>query len=121
MTTSSSEQLGKFIHSHREAKGLSMRALAADAKVDFSYIAHLERGSRVQPSQAVLRRLAGALGVQPDDLFTLAGYQLPEELPTLAPYLRAKYDLSDDAVAELERLFDEVSQRSGSRAKRGRR
>jgi hypothetical protein len=40
------------------------------------------------------------------DLYGLAGYEIPEGLPTLQPYLRAKYDLPPEAVADLERYFE---------------
>lgn len=36
----------------------------------------------------------------------MVGYEIPERLPSFSPYLRTKYDLPPEAVAELERYFD---------------
>lgn len=51
--------------------GFSIRDLAAKARVSPSYISNLENGSRNgYPSFAIVRRLADALEVEPDDLFS---------------------------------------------------
>lgn len=47
----------------RIAKGLTQRALATKAKVTPGYVAQIEMGQKRNPSLAVLRRLAKALGV----------------------------------------------------------
>lgn len=52
----------------REARGLSQRDLAVKAKVSGAYIAQLETGMRKNPSLAVLKRLAKALGVPVGEL-----------------------------------------------------
>jgi transcriptional regulator with XRE-family HTH domain len=52
----------------REQKGLSQRDLAAKAKVTQPYIALLERAEKQNPSLAVLKRLAKALGVPVTEL-----------------------------------------------------
>ena len=41
-----------------------------------------------------------------EDLYALAGYKTPDELPTFRPYMRAKYDLPPEAVRELESYFE---------------
>ncbi len=50
--------------------------------------------------------IARALEVDFEDLYSLAGYESPERLPTFRPYLRAKYELPPEAVADLERYFE---------------
>ena len=50
--------------------------------------------------------IARALKVDFEDLYSLAGYESPERLPTFQPYLRAKYELPPEAVADLERYFE---------------
>ena len=47
----------------RTKKELSQRELAQKAGVSDGYIAHLETGLRKNPSLAVLKRIAKALGV----------------------------------------------------------
>jgi len=56
-------RLSGVITRPREVKGVSQRDLAQKAKVTPGYIAQLEMGLRKNPSLAVLRRLAKALGV----------------------------------------------------------
>ena len=46
------------------------------------------------------------LNVDFEDLYGLAGYESPERLPSFRPYLRAKYELPPEAVADLERYFE---------------
>jgi transcriptional regulator with XRE-family HTH domain len=52
----------------REQLGLSQKALGGRAKVTDAYVAQLETGVRKNPSLAVLKRLAKALGVPVTDL-----------------------------------------------------
>jgi XRE family transcriptional regulator, master regulator for biofilm formation len=47
----------------RERKGLSLDAVAKQAKVTKPYLSMLESGRRKNPSLDVLKRLARALGV----------------------------------------------------------
>lgn len=62
-----------------------------------------------------LAALARGLEVPPADLFALAGIDLPDELPTLRPYLRSKYGaaLPAEALAEIARYVDGVASRYG--------
>lgn len=105
-------ELGAFIRQHREAAGLSMSGLAERARVNRSTIMRWEEGART-PGAAELAKLARALDVDFEDLFALAGYVSPLGLPTVAPYLRTKYGLSGDALAEAERMFAELIEREG--------
>jgi len=47
----------------REERGLTQETIAKHAKVTKNYITMLERGQRKNPSLAILRRIAAALGV----------------------------------------------------------
>jgi transcriptional regulator with XRE-family HTH domain len=51
----------------REANGLSLRALAAKAKMGYPYLCNVENG-KADPSLSTLRRLAKALKVKVADL-----------------------------------------------------
>ena len=55
----------------REAKGLTQMELAGRAGVTNVYISLLETRKKRNPSLAVLRRLARALGVSAGELITL--------------------------------------------------
>lgn len=103
---------GSVMRGLREAQGLSMRALGRAADIDVAYVMKLEADER-RPSPAVLARLAKVLKANAEELQALAVVNLPR----FAPYLRAKYDLSDDQVAELEMHFAAV--RKKPKTKRG--
>lgn len=60
--------LGRRVRELREARGLSLRALATEAGVSESFVSQIERGV-ANPSVASLRRLAEALGASVGALF----------------------------------------------------
>ncbi len=104
-------QLGDYVKRHRLRRRLSIRALAAEAEVDFSWLSRLERGDYASPDPRHLRQLAEALRIAAADLYVLAGYRGSEGLPGFAPYLRAKYDLPAEAIEQLEAHFDLINER----------
>ena len=112
MTTKSSRTLGSVVRAKRMDQQLTVRGLARAVELAPSSISRLE-SDKFRPTDDVLRRLARALHIQLDELRALA----PGDLPRFAPYLRAKYDLDDVAIAELEAHFESVSgqQRSSGR------
>ncbi len=71
--------------------GLSKRQLAALAHMGDSTIVRLEQGRFAAPSPAKLSQPAATLHLPLADLFVLAGYFVPDELPSFEVYLRAKY------------------------------
>jgi hypothetical protein len=50
--------------------------------------------------------MARTLSTPIEDLYGLVGYDIPERLPSFRPYLRTKYSLPPEAVADLERYFE---------------
>jgi transcriptional regulator with XRE-family HTH domain len=109
-------KLGQVIRQAREAKGLSTRKLAEAIGTTHSYIHKLEAGWFGSISPENIQSLAKALEVDPQDLFALAGYKVPEGLPTLVPYMRTKYgeDLPDEAIEELQSYFGYLRAKYGS-------
>jgi transcriptional regulator with XRE-family HTH domain len=101
------QDLARVIGETRGVKGMSMRKLAEASGLTHSFIAKLEAGRFRSVSPASLDAIARALGLPREDLFALAGYSLPSELPTFGPYLRARYgeQLPDQAMAALDELF----------------
>jgi transcriptional regulator with XRE-family HTH domain len=106
-----SAKLGAHLQQLRSERKLTMRALAARARVDFSYIGRLERGQIASPSALYLWRVARALGVEVADLYLEAGFGDAHGLPGLRPYLRAKYHLPDEAIRQLEEHFALINER----------
>jgi cytoskeletal protein RodZ len=111
MKATTREQLGQLIREARLAKGLTVREAAAKLDMDWSYYRKIEAGQYALGKYA--RPIAKLLGLNGDELEARA----VKNLPNFAPYLRAKYQLDDEAIAELEAHFTEVSK---GRKPRGR-
>jgi transcriptional regulator with XRE-family HTH domain len=63
------QQFGANLARAREARGLSQSQLARKVEVVDTYISRIETG-RAQPSFQLILALAGALDVQPGELFS---------------------------------------------------
>jgi transcriptional regulator with XRE-family HTH domain len=100
------QSLGDYIRSRRLSLGLSRAGAAEASDLDPSYWAKLENGNYIKPAPPHLSAVAEVLKVPVADLYSLAGYEIPDGLPSLQPYLRARYDLPPEAVADLERYFE---------------
>lgn len=98
-------RLGGVIRQAREALGLSIRHLSTAVDVHHSFLARLETGDYRTAKPAFLQRLSRVLELDERDLFSLAGLDAPEGLPAFTPYLRAKYDMSDEAAKALQEYF----------------
>src|SRR6478736_7078070 len=72
-----SEAFGQFIHTQRKLAKLSLRDLAALTDVSNAYLSQIERGMH-EPSVRVLRAIAEALSLPPDELLREAGLLDPE-------------------------------------------
>jgi transcriptional regulator with XRE-family HTH domain len=73
------EALGGELKRAREAGGASLQAIAEGATISAAYLHKLERGAVGTPSPRVLRRLAGALGLDYLHLMELADYLSRDE------------------------------------------
>jgi transcriptional regulator with XRE-family HTH domain len=115
LTPTQARQLGQLLRQHREQRGLGVRGLEAASGVNVSSIVSLERGDILTPQPDTLKALAAALDLSVSDLFTVAGWLPAGELPTLKPYLRAKYrQLDERAIADLEHYAEQLAQRHGA-------
>jgi transcriptional regulator with XRE-family HTH domain len=70
--------LGGVIRTQRQFARLSLRDLAALTDVSNAYLSQIERGLH-EPSVRVLRAIAEALSLPPDELLREAGLLDPEE------------------------------------------
>jgi len=66
----------------RRDRGLTLRRLAQEVGLDFTYLSKIENGSDV-PGEETLRRMEGFFGTEPEELVVLAG-KVPPELTELA-------------------------------------
>ena len=111
--TDDDNKLGRYVREQREARGLSGQALAAAAGVDKAWLHRLEHGEYASPDPKLLVRLARALEVDVSDLYLAAGLPTGSELPSMKPYLRAKYDLPESAIRQIDEYVDMVNERYG--------
>jgi transcriptional regulator with XRE-family HTH domain len=106
-----SARLGAYVQQLRRERALSLRVLAARAKVDYTWIARLEHGRYTSPDARSLWKIARALDVEVADLYLEAGFGDAHGLPGFGPYLRAKYQLPDEAIAQLEAHFALINEK----------
>ena len=114
MKPEEAQQLGQLLKARREERGLSMRGLARATAIHQATIVRLEAGSIVTPRADKLSRIAEALGISAADYFALAGYAVPADLPSLRPYLQAKYQglLSED-LDRIEAYVGRIAKKRG--------
>lgn len=106
-------ELGRRLREARKAHGWSSRELAERTGLPQATIVRFE-SAQFTPVPEKLDRLATALGIPLADLYSLAGYPLPTELPALPAYLRAKYrDLPPPAQDELEAYVAHLTEKYG--------
>ncbi len=114
MDREQAKRLGGHLRSAREDKGYSLLRLAELTGIHDVTLGRLEAGAFAAPSADKLARIADALELPLADVYALADYAIPTDLPSFTPYLRAKYgDLPDDAVAQLERYAQRLARKHG--------
>jgi|SRR5579875_1921014 len=115
MTDEERHQLAELLRVGRARKDLSAREVARRAGVDEATVRLLERSRIKHPRVDTVRAIAQVLGIPIADIYALLHW-LPEgELPSLRPYMRAKYaTLPDTAVDEIEQLVAELTHKYGT-------
>jgi len=66
------KQFGSYLRELRKRRDLSLRQLAEDARIDFTYLSKVETNKIPPPSEDAIGRLAAALGADADELLSLA-------------------------------------------------
>ena len=103
-------QLGELIRARRVDAKLSTHELGKLVGTRNSTIIRLEQGAFAAPSPEKLARIAEALGMTLADIYSHAGYAVPEDLPGFHAYLPVRYrDLPAEAIRELTELFDQLT------------
>ena len=117
MSPNDQQGLGDELRRRRAAAGLTVRGLAERSGLTPATVSRLETGQIDTPKPDHLQRLARALDADIEDLYALAGYAMPEGLPEFAPYLRTKYGLPDQAVAQLDEYFQALRDRWNTKSR----
>ncbi|MHB9149799.1 MAG: helix-turn-helix domain-containing protein [Thermoleophilia bacterium] len=114
MTPEQAKILGKTLKARRLELTMSTYRLADLAGIDQATVVRLEAGTIAAPRPDKLSRVAKVLGLSGADLFALADYTVPTDLPTLKPYLRTMYrDLSAEDIEKIEAYTAELSEKYG--------
>ncbi|WP_255498452.1 helix-turn-helix domain-containing protein [Nakamurella sp. PAMC28650] len=95
-------KLGQVLRRLRTEKGMTVRELAELTSIPTTSIFRVETGEVAAPRPKQLQVLARALGIDVEELYATAGYIASADLPSLRPYLRAKFGLSDQALGQVE-------------------
>jgi transcriptional regulator with XRE-family HTH domain len=110
--------IGRRIKEERKRRGLTQHALADAADLSDKFISNIERGSR-QPATKTLQAIAGALQLEPKDLYTdvPSTYKpLDSDLAQLASLL--KDASADDRAAAISLIRALVRRKKSSLNKR---
>ncbi len=108
-------KLGRLISGAREAHGLGLRALARKIEKSPTFVVMIEKNDPPPPvAEETLRRIAGALELDPDQLITLAGKTpgdvVPSDSVEVAIYRQVKAlsaERKRRLLRQLERGHDE--------------
>jgi transcriptional regulator with XRE-family HTH domain len=92
------KQLGRVVREARNRCGLGTPRLAERVSVHQTTLVRLERGEIARPDPALLMELSQQLDLPLAELYELAGIPLP----SLRPYLRAEYGLSEGAIDQIQ-------------------
>jgi len=103
-----SETLGQWLRAARERAGFGTYHLSKISGVSRSAIVRLEADEVDEPLPDHLVKLTDALELNATDAFLKAGLPIPTELPSLEPYLRTKYDLPPEALAEARKSLEQI-------------
>ena len=98
-------KLGKYLKQLRKEQGLSIRSVAKSCGIAPSYLAKIEIGDTFKTiGIKTLVRFSKFYGIPVSSMLKEAGFidSHESDLPELAQYLRAKYQLSPQAIRDME-------------------
>lgn len=99
---------GQMLDTARQRAGLSLRQLEAITNIPRSTIDRILKDEVDNPLPEHLVTLADAVELNSTDVFIAAGLPIPTDLPSLEPYLRTKYDLPPEALAEARKSLEQI-------------
>jgi len=114
MNESQAKRLGGWLRQRRREAGLSTIQVAKAAGTTDGTITRIEQGVIAAPDPRKLSRIAEALGLSLADVYVMADYAVPSDLPSFQPYLRRKYrDMPAEAIGDLEQAFERIIKKHG--------
>lgn len=114
MDDQQAKNLGQILRERREELGLSLRQLGRKAGLSDVTVLRFEQGAYAAPAPDKLAKVAEALEMSLADVYALADYAVPNDLPNLKPYLRTKYrDLPHGDIDAIERYAERLAKKHG--------
>jgi transcriptional regulator with XRE-family HTH domain len=115
------EAFGQYLKSQRQLARLSLRQLADLTRVSNPYLSQIERGLH-QPSVTIIKTLAEALGVSPEDLLAhAAGINVPNSEPSTEAAIRADPKLNEAQKGALLAVYRSIVEDAHAPAAKPRR
>lgn len=111
MTKEQARLIGRMLATARHKKDWSLRRLAYETGVSHVWLLKVERGESLNPPAGRLILVADALDVDPERIERIARGQLTDSLPSVRTYFRAKYDLTPEEIAEIERTVSDIQRK----------
>ena len=106
-------QFGEYLQQLCHDKKLGVRELARMSGLDAGGITRLEQG-KTSPQPETLKSLGAALDVPFADLFAMAGYVTPTDLPSMNIYLRAHYGpLPKETLISIDEYIQQLIKNRG--------
>ncbi|OAG26667.1 helix-turn-helix domain-containing protein [Thermodesulfatator autotrophicus] len=99
-------RFGELIFKARTDKGLTVRELAAKAKMSPGYLSEIEHGKKNPPKDPqIIRRLAKALDLDENELFSLAKESriTPEKIRELRRFIQSRGELGFALLRAVEK------------------
>jgi transcriptional regulator with XRE-family HTH domain len=116
MTPEEAQRLAQRLRKDREQHGLSAHEVARRAGVNVGTVTRIELGQIASPRPENLLAIAAVLDIPASDIFALANWVQPDDLPSFSPYMRAKYSsLPESAFREMQTFFDSMAVKYGAK------
>jgi transcriptional regulator with XRE-family HTH domain len=109
------KRLGALIKDQRLKLGIGLREAGRRTGIDDGLLSRMESGAILTPAPDKLARIAEVLNINLSDLYAMADYAVPTDLPSPALYLRTKFrgDLPASAMKSLTRELDQLLAKHG--------
>lgn len=115
MTPQETQRLATRLRAERERHSLSAHEVARRAGINVGTVTRIELGQIVSPRPENLLAIAAVLDIPASDIFALANWVQPDDLPNFSSYLRAKYgSLPEAAFHEMQTFFDSLALKYGT-------
>jgi transcriptional regulator with XRE-family HTH domain len=111
MTKEQAQRIGRMIATARRNRGWSLRRLSVETGYTYSWLSRLERGEYTLPTPEGLTRVVEVLGIDPERLERIAKGLVSGGLPGFRTYFRAKYELSQEEIDEVERTLEDINRK----------